>query len=309
MRAPSAPLLLPLLLILAAACAQRGDERSTEYLRAQELLESGRPAEAWPVIEAEAQRNPDDPATLVLLVRIARPLSRIPKADAAMQRALELAPESPDVRRQAAILSQELGRLGDAVEQARAYADVAPERAEAHAMLGEALLAASRPEASAEAFAAAVERAPDDLLLKGSLGRALVMAGRHEEGLPWLDEYLEHRPDDAQARLQRGTARLRERDLGGAEEDFRVAIRVAPHLPAPYHNLAMVLQRTGRAEEAARLRARHAEVNDLDWEIRGVERKLMAEPRNADLIRELVGLLRQAGRESDARRWESRLPR
>jgi tetratricopeptide (TPR) repeat protein len=303
------PALLPLIALLLISCGERAPSRSAEYERALALLQSGRPAEAWPVIEAEAARAPDDAATLVLLVRIARPLARFPKASAALRRALELAPRDPDVLLEAAAFEQDMALLGDAVAHARAATEVAPDRADAHARLGELLLATARPEEAAESFARAVELDPDDLLLVGTLGRALVLAGRHEEGLPYLDRYLAERPADPEAHVQRGIARLRARDLESAEGDFRAAIRLDPSLPTPYHNLAIVLQRTGRVDEAAQVRERHRAVNELDWKIRGVRRRLGSEPLNPEWNRELLELLREAGRTAEADELQRRLRR
>lgn len=294
------------LLLWLAACAPDAPE-SADVARAREFLDAGKPADAFPILRAEAERTPDAIETLVLLARTCQELGRIPRGVKAVERVLAVSPDHPDALAIAARLDRDRGRQKDAVEKAAKAAEAAPTRADLHALLGELRMTSSDPVGAAEAYEAASNASPEDPLLWGAWGRALVMAGEHADGLPLLDRYLRVNPQDGSALVQRGIVRMRARQLEGAEADFRAAIAASPWLPGPYHNLALVLQRTARSEEAAQMRERHAQVNDLDWRVRAAIREANRTPRDPEPTRALVELLHRAGRHQEAARYAARL--
>ena len=169
------------------------------------------------------------------------------------------------------------------------------------------MLAAADHPGAVDAFEAAHRLAPDDPRALGGRGQALVLVGRDREGEPLLDRYLERYPDDGEALYLRGVTRFRRKEFDEAEQDFRRAISVAPHLPGPYHNLAQILEATGRREEATAMREQHREVNERDWAIRAEQRKLMDDPQDEKAARTLAKLLRQAGRNAEAAALQERL--
>lgn len=277
------------------------------HARASALVAEGRLPEAWALLDAEFQTREGSVDELVLFAQVCQQLGRVRRGVRTVEALATLAPNDARRLAVAALLDRDRGRLADAVRGAERATELDDTRAEYAELLGNLRLRASDPSGAARAFEAALALDPQNPVLMGSLGRALVMAGDHAAGLPLLDQYLALRPTDALALTQRGLARLRARDLEGAEQDFRLAISLAPHLPTPYHNLAMILQRTDRAEEAEAMRAEHARRNDLDGRIRSAKRELQADPRSEEAVAKLVAVLREAGLPDEARQYERRL--
>lgn len=146
------------------------------------------------------------------LGRLLAQLGRRDEALAALRRAHELAPESPDV-------DYELGRLlgGEpGLGHLRDAAANRPSWAQAHAALGDALLQAGQSEAAVEAFRAALARDADLTSARSGLGRALMGAG----------------------------------ELAQAERTLRDALGRVSNDAGAASALADVLARAGRAEEA-----------------------------------------------------------
>ena len=52
-------------------------------------------------------------------------------------------------------------------------------------------------------------------------------------------------------------------DFRRAEVYYRKAIEIAPEYPSPYHNLALLLDQTGRREEAALLHRKHGSLKRI----------------------------------------------
>jgi len=299
--------LLLVLAVTVAACGDASVREPADVREAAALLAENRAEEAYALLEAALEKSPDSPAHLVRFAEACERLGRVRRGVRAIERARELGPESARALYVSALLDRDRHRPADALASARRATELAPRDVDACILLGQLELAAGDHGAAVDAFAEAERLAPDDLRAIGGHGQALVLAGRHEEGEPLLDRYLERLPDDGDALYLRGLARFRREELDGAEKDFRRAIAVAPHLPGPYHNLARILQITGRQEEAESMRARHRDVNERDWAIRAAQGKLANDPGDEETARELARLLRQAGRNAEAAALQERL--
>jgi len=88
-----------------------------------------------------------------------------------------------------------------------------------------------------------------------NLGVALKDAGDLPGAEREWREALRLRPDDAQTLTQLGTAAAVRGDLVAAEALFRRALAIRPDLTMAAQNLAVICERTGRVDEARRLRA------------------------------------------------------
>jgi tetratricopeptide (TPR) repeat protein len=98
--------------------------------------------------------------------------------------------------------------------------------------------------------------------LRLALARALTAAGRHAEALDVYREAARTQPDDAGARLRLAEARLRlAGDAGGAADDARDALHLAPGDARAYGLLGEALHALGSHPEAA---AAFAEAVRLD---------------------------------------------
>ncbi len=294
-------------LAFLTACGSPGEPPPPEVREARGLLEENRAQEAFELLEGALDTHPDSAVHLVAFADACQRLGRLRRGVLAIEKARSLDPESHRALYVSALLDRDRHHPADAIESVTRAVELAPRNVDYRVLLGNLRLAASDYEGAADVFAAAHELAPVDLRVVGGWGRALVLAGRHEKGKPLLEQYLERQPNDGEVVYLRGLARLREEDFEGAEQDFRRAIALAPHLPSPYHNLARVLQVTGREEEAESMREMHQDVNERDWAIRAARRKLASDPKDEETARELARLLRQAGRNAEAAMVQRRL--
>jgi len=299
-------LIWPFLAILSA-CGSPGEPEPAEVREARGLLEENRAKEAFELLEGALDTQPNSAVHLVAFAEACHRLGRLRRGVLTIERALSLDPESHRALYVSALLDRDRHHPVDAIESATKAVELAPREVDYRVLLGNLRLDASDHAGAVETFAAAYELAPVDLRVVGGWGRALVLAGHHEEGKPLLEQYLERRPNDGEVVYLRGLARFRQKDFEGAEQDFRRAIALAPHLPSPYHNLARILQITGREEEAASVREMHEDVNDRDWAISAAKGKLAEDPHDEETARELARLLRQAGRNAEAAMVQRRL--
>jgi tetratricopeptide (TPR) repeat protein len=282
------------------ACGSPGESEPPEVRDARALLTQNQAQAAFDLLESALESHPESAAHLVAFAEACQRLGRRRRGVLAIEKARALDPESHRALFVSALLDRDRHHPVDAMESMETAIRLTPLNVDYRVLLGNLRLSASDYVGAIDAFSAAHELASDDSRAVGGWGQALVLGGRHAEGRPLLDRYLKQQPYDAQAFYLRGLACFRERDLEGAETDFRRAIAIAPHLPSSYHNLARLLQMTGREEEAASVRERHEDVNARDWAIRSAQRKLEDDPHDDKTARELVRLLRRAGRNAEA---------
>ena len=100
--------------------------------------------------------------------------------------------------------------------------------------------------------------APGDATAQRRLAIALYNLGRLDDARSIYETLLEA-GEDALVRNRLGNVLRDQGDLEGAEEAYRRALSEDPTLPAPYLNLAELLSRSRRTEEALRLLAEGSE--------------------------------------------------
>jgi tetratricopeptide (TPR) repeat protein len=119
--------------------------------------------------------------------------------------------------------------------------------------LAAAELAAGEAGRAGELYARAMELDPGDPYRLVRLGVAAALAGE----LPAAREHLEAAVAlgaGAVARANRGAVLAAVGEFEAAEADLRQASSLDPHLAPAWHNLAVVLERSGRVDEAAAAR-------------------------------------------------------
>jgi Flp pilus assembly protein TadD len=120
----------------------------------------------------------------------------------------------------------------------------------AAAQWGGSLERAARPREAQAAFALATRLDPANAI---AWGRRAVLTERSagvEASLSILDEGIARGADGSLLRAERGTARLRAGDPGGAEEDLRRALEGFPRDPLLSRDLAVSLLAQGEDLEA-----------------------------------------------------------
>jgi tetratricopeptide (TPR) repeat protein len=150
------------------------------------------------------------------------------EAERLIARAVELAPELPELRNDRGEILRALGRYDDAIAGFREALALHPGYPEARNNLGVALRQAGRTEEAVAAFAAALADRPDYPEARYNLGVTLVDVGRHEESLPHLTALLEQAPDNRVARERLAHALLALGREEGAIPQFRELTRLLP---------------------------------------------------------------------------------
>ncbi|MBB3262919.1 tetratricopeptide (TPR) repeat protein [Azospirillum sp. OGB3] len=149
-----------------------------------------------------------------------------------------------------ALCNLSLGRFdgGDAAAAerlARRARGLAPQEAETHAKLGLALAAQGRRAEAVTAARAALACDPAHAPSLSNLGALSTQLEEHDRALRLADRALRLAPDLGEALVVRGDALVHLDRPRDAEEAFRGALRVAPHLVVAHWNLAHLLLRQG----------------------------------------------------------------
>jgi tetratricopeptide (TPR) repeat protein len=189
---------------------------------------------------------------------------------------------------------------------------LAPGDAEIQMRLAAALERVGALDAAIDAWRAAVAAPGDDRKASRGLVLALVAAGRSPEAVTLARAATARAPDDADALFLLGLAQS-EQDVNAALDSFtRVLARVPDHLLARY-NLALLLKRVDRFDEAIaelqrviasepRPEALHAlaaawwHQGDAARATKAVQAAIEAAPRHAD-AHQLLGVIRAAERD------------
>ncbi len=92
-------------------------------------------------------------------------------------------------------LERLLGRPSEERKYLLAYAQAAPDNAQALLLVGSQLLAANRVDDAVEVYKGGVKALPENRMLQVELGSALLRAGKHEEALPIIKSAVEGSSD------------------------------------------------------------------------------------------------------------------
>jgi tetratricopeptide (TPR) repeat protein len=127
----------------------------------------------------------------------------------------------------------------------------APRDADVQNRLGEALGRMGALDAAIEAFRRAIAERPDFVKAASNLSLTLVQAGRGAEALSEARAFLARSPGDPNRHFALGLAQA-EQDVEQAIATFRHVLEIAPRHTLARYNLALVLQRADRLDDAAR---------------------------------------------------------
>jgi tetratricopeptide (TPR) repeat protein len=138
----------------------------------------------------------------------------------------------------------------EALEAQRKTAELMPEDAEAHAILGAALQNRGRWVEAAVSYRCALKIEPRSLEAQNNLGNVLAALGQFDDAVECYRRALQLKADDAEAHSNLGNAL---RQLGRPTEAIascRRAVQFAPSLSAAHDNLGLALAARGHFEEA-----------------------------------------------------------
>ncbi len=177
----------------------------------------------------------------------------LPGADEAYRRAEALDPRWPDPPYNRGGVLRRLGRAGEAVEEYQRALNLDPSRPRAAVNLGVALNQAGRYREAAEVYRTLIRSDPRPPEAWNNLGVNLMALEDYASAAGAYREALSRDPGNAAYHGNLAQALEAEGDTSGAESEYRAALGISPDSPPLLRSLGLLLARTGRREEAARL--------------------------------------------------------
>ncbi len=218
------------------------------------LLDAGKAAEAVPFYQKSTGYYPRNPDAWKGLARALDAAGRKPEAQKALAQAAELA----KIPAKAPAAAPAAPNPAAAAPAAAAEQPVSPGLQKAVQLMGqgqlEQALTATRQEI-------AVSKDPRARMLEG---RLLLGLKRPEEALKAAETALASAPNNPDYVYLRGASQMALQHLSSAEQDFRKTLQLQPrHLPA-MDDLAVLLLRTNKKDEARKLLQQVLQINPQD---------------------------------------------
>lgn len=238
---------------LLAAIATAGQSNASVFrLLAMAQLGLGATADCLAAVEEAVQRAPDDPQVALLYGTALQTAGRIADAVQQYRRAAEAVPQDPAPLVNWAVAQIALGDARGAVQLAKKAVSLAPQMPHAHYVSGQALLAAGRWAEARDAFRRVTDinpRFPDGWL---NVGIAEYRLGRMDAAQAAMRAALQADPGNVKAA---GNLAVFMRLTGGSEEAEQILRRVAarPEATDARLSLASILLQDDRHEEALAL--------------------------------------------------------
>jgi tetratricopeptide (TPR) repeat protein len=247
---------------------------TTAVLLGDALASTGAVAEAVAVLRKAQRRHPADfwinhqLGSYLMQVRPAR----LEEAVGFYRAALALQPQNPGVLLNLGTALQARGKPDEAIAAYRQAIRLQPDFAPAHLNLGSALRAKGQLDEAVAAYRQAIRLQPS---LGGAfilLGDALADQGKLDEAIAAYRHSLQSDAPDkcAGAHFGLGKVLAKQGKQREAETCFRKAIELRPDWADAYHQLALVLQASGRPAEA---QAALKRANELDAQKREKAKK------------------------------------
>ncbi len=278
----------------------------------------GDPAAAEAAYRQLLQAMPDHPDGLHLLGVVLLQTGRAADAIPLIEKALVVAPALPNAASHLGAAYRAVGRLDDAVTAQQRAVALAPADPSAHYNQGLALLAAGRPDEAAAAQREALRLKPDYRDATLQLGRALAAAGDAAGARAALERTVALDPAAGEAWADLGALLLDAGQAREAEAALTHAARLLPDNLAVAHSHATALLVVGQAEAAASAFARIAAAlpDDADAHanhgsarlvagdpiaaVQALERALALTPDHRGALGNLGVALKEAARLSEA---------
>jgi tetratricopeptide (TPR) repeat protein len=257
---------------------------ASEGTKANDLLQSGKAAEAAQVYRHMLEENPDSAWTaynlaLALeamndrkgaedalsnaididpkLAKIRAELGRLKLAEGDLQSAqkwltsaLDLEPELVDARGNLAMIYARQGDLVSADKLLRQALEDDPKYKEGHLNLGLILAQQNRKSDAEKELDQAVALAPKDPATLSTVGKAELQMGKVSQGIALLRQVVDLAPDLAAAHLDLALALAESYNLSAALAQTSEAVRLAPQSGVAHFYRGRILYDLGRSNEA-----------------------------------------------------------
>lgn len=286
-------------------------------------LAAGEPAQAVATFKQLVARHKDSARAHLHLARAQAAAKDLAAAEGSFQRALSLAPGSPEIQRQLASLYLNSGRSPQALALARAMQKQDGNQAAGFQLEGEIEAAGGRWNEAVAAFRSALKQSQSGVLA-ARLHAALSKSGAQAQADDFAGQWIRQHPQDIAFRLHLGELAVAREDYARAETHFLQVLAAQPDHAVALNNLAWALLKQGKpgasahAEKAHRLQPDQPAILDTlaqtlaqekQWS-RAIEfqkRATELAPRDPGLRLGLARLYLGAGQKTQAREELDRL--
>ncbi|MEP7097743.1 MAG: tetratricopeptide repeat protein [Dokdonella sp.] len=257
---------------------------ASEGTKANDLLQSGKAAEAAPIYRHMLEENPDNAWTAYNLALALEALHDTKGAEDALRKAIDINPKLANIRAELGSLELAEGNLQSAQQWLESALELEPELVEArgnlamlyakkgdfvsaerllrqalednpkykegHLNLGLILAQQNRKSDAEKELDAAVTLAPKDPATLSTVGKAKVQMGKTSDGIALLRKVVDLAPNLAVARLNLALALADSYNLPEALVQTTEAVRLAPQSAAAHFYRGRILYDLGRSNEA-----------------------------------------------------------
>lgn len=250
-------------------------------------LEAGKPDDGLPAALEATRLDPTRAQFQFTAGQILRELGRLEEAATRYARAAEIEPDMMGYRNALGLALSMLGRHDEAIAEIATVVETEPDEPLHQRLLGVVSGAADQADAAAKAYRRSIELAPDDPRGRSGLALAALHLGQFEEALEQFVAAARLEPDNAAHWSGQVTALCSLRRVDEALEPMRATLRLDPQI-ANHHQMAWLLRRVNRADEALEVLTRAIARDDATDETFGRRAHVLLEIGGHDEAREFV---------------------
>ncbi|HON23952.1 MAG TPA: tetratricopeptide repeat protein, partial [Syntrophales bacterium] len=196
--------------------------------------------------------NPQDGGALKELARCHLSQKDYGEAVKVFQRLLAIQPNDPSIYTSLGGTYAAMGSWSKAAASYQQALRLNKEDGNVHFLLGKAYEAGNKLTEAIGSYQAALNRNPTDDDIVAALANANLKAGNNDEAIKWYRELLKRQPRNATAYANIGLAYGNKKLPGKEMESYRKALSLNPKDPVVQFNLAAALEKSGKAQEAAK---------------------------------------------------------
>jgi cellulose synthase operon protein C len=212
----------------------------------QTQLRVGRPQQARITFGTYLKLQPDQVSALIGEADALLALNDAPGAQRYVQRALSVAPRSPEALLAGINMALHDNQPTQAAALARRLIEAQPDQARPHLLLAQVEQLRSRHADAMAAFRQALKLNPENAAAAAGLYRSMLLNGKRDEAKQLAQNWLARGVDDGQFGLPAAEGAISVQAWGEAEHIYRQMLVRQPNHAVVLNNLAFVLMRQGK---------------------------------------------------------------
>jgi len=201
-------------------------------------------------MESALRIRPNDPEVFSAYANILSRLGKTAEAETFYRKAIKIDPNSYDGNYNLGVLMMEKGRTEESIPHFEIAIKVRPNENVAHYNLGKAYVAVKRIEDAVAEFEGIVKREPKASDARNNLGSALLDLNRPQEAVKVLQDGLTFAPQDHELHRTLGLAFMALGRTDEAIKQLKVAVQIEPNDAKAHADLGLALLGLGQSEEA-----------------------------------------------------------